>query len=879
MTDLGLLIERRMGRLFLFFVGGFLVLFLRLAWLQVIRAEDFTRRILRDSLVAIDLPAGRGRILDRRGRPLADRVESYTLSVFPSRFRERNRLDALTDLVAAWRPAWAKRWTAPLPKARGAAIRERMHRFSASRRAAARWLGALLAASPDALDFRGSRREELRRRFEGRTWPNGVLVVPASRYGARLLDAMIRISTDPSLTSRVQLRKRLATAPTLGAALGSTPAAALRAIDVELGEFDALAIEVGEKDTDALFLRLFEREQQDLDRMERRVEGVLHDRIAISRFGTPDLDKIDREERRALAAELRVPDTDVKRLAAVWEDLEAVSRGEADPDDAAKIDEGRRILAGRSVTELDRAERSALARAIEFWSDDSTSLKRALGEKVLRTGDERREYLSFSKEWARRLQFKGGVPFDLYRGAGFPLAARVWRNHGLGDLGFRVRAAYGRVWAHDDEGTAVFLLGRVTRQGKALGGLELVLGEGGGTRGGPLLGRPGRFVRRREPDGTFRELPESTAPEHGKDVRLTLDMDLQRSVEDDLEALMRRHPEATGATAAVIDVASGDILALAQVPRVSGREWIERWVRDGDRLRETRAAREAWKRGDLDASAYRERRGRLILEADQSPVANRAADGGFLTRYPPGSVMKIFGATALLEEGIIDPEEVVPTSDRGPVDLHLALVKSSNQYFRRKGRPLGKRRLIDWYERFGMFQPIKYLIPRRSCDARRALALGPDSSLKNAIIGQGSLSSSVLEVASMTSTFARRGLYRAPRIVLDIAGRPEPRRPGRRVGMSDETFRRVVSAMRVVGRKKGGQAGKEMDLAAKTGTAELHGYWGRLHNAYSTGFAPAEAPEVVVCVCLERTRASGSRTVPTLAVIARRALRGPKEVR
>lgn len=879
MTDLGLLIERRMGRLFLIFVGGFLILFLRLAWLQVIRAESFTRKILEDSLVAIDLPAGRGRILDRFGRPLADRVESYTLSVFPSRFRERNRLDALTDLVVAWRPGWAARWTTPLPRTRGAAIRERALRYTAARREAARWLGALLAAPPAALDFQGSRREELARRFKGRTWPEGVLVVPASRYGARLLDAMIRVSTDPSLTSRVQLRKRLADAPTLAAALGSTPASVLRAIDEELQELDALASQVGEDDTDALLLRLFEREQQDLDRMERRVEGVLHDRIAISRFGTANLAKIDREERKALAAELRVPDTNMNRLAEAWEDLEAVSRGEADPDDAAKIDEGLRILAGRSVRELDGAERSALARAIEFWSDDAASLKRALGKKVLRKGDERRAYLSFSKEWARRLQFKGGVPFDLYRGARFPLAARVWRNHGLGDLGFRVRAAYGRTWAHDEEGTAVFLMGRVTRQGKALGGLELAMGEGGASAGRPLLGRPGRFIRRREPDGTFTELPESTAPEHGKDVRLTLDMDLQRSVEDQLESLMRRHPEATGATAAVIDVDSGDILALAQVPRVSGKEWIARWLRDGDRLRETRAAREAWRRGDLDAQAYSERRRRLILEADRNPVANRAADAGFQTRYPPGSVMKIFGATALLEEGILDPDEVVPTTDRGPVDLHLALVKSSNQYFRRQGRPLGKTQLIEWYERFGMFHPIKYLISRHSCDARRRLALGPDSTLKNAIIGQGSLASSVLEVASMTSTLARRGLYRTPRIVLEIGGQAEPRGPGHRVAMSDETYRRVVRAMRVVGAKKGGRTGRELDIAAKTGTAELHGYWGRLHNAYSTGFAPAEAPKVVVCVCLERTHASGSRTVPTLAEIARLALGPPKEVR
>ncbi len=868
-----------MGRLFLFFVGGFALLFVRLAWLQVIRAESFTKKILADSLVAIDLPAGRGRILDRQGRPLADRVESYTLSVFPSRFRERNRLDALTDLIVAWRPSWAAAWTAPLPKTRRAAIRERLRRFTAARREAARWLGALLAAAPDALDFTGPRREELTRRFKGRAWPDGVLVAPASRYGTRLLDAMIRISTDPSLTSRVQLRKRLARAATLGDALGSTPADVLRAIDGELDEFTALALEVGEDDTEALLMRLFEREQQDLGRMERRVEGVLHDRIAISRFGTPDLDQIDREERRALADELRVPDTDVRRLGGAWEDLEAVSRGEADPDDAAKIEEGRRILAGRRVRDLDRAERSALARAIEFWSEDATSLKRALGKSVLVGGDERREYLSFSKEWARRLQFKGGVPFDLYRGASFTLAARVWRSHGLGDLGFRVRAAYGRAWTHDEEGTAVFLLGRVTRQGKALGGLELVLGEGGGAAGGPLLGRPGRFVRRREPDGRFAELPESTAPEHGRDVRLTLDIELQGFVEEKLESLMRRHPEATGATAAVIDVESGDILALAQAPRVSGRAWIERWFRDADRLRETRAAREAWRRGDLDESAYLERRRRLILEADRQPVLDRAADAGFQTRYPPGSVMKIFGAAALLEEGILDPDVVVPTSDRGPVDLHLALVKSSNQYFRRQGRPLGKARLIDWYERFGMFHPIPYLITRRSCNARRDLARGGESSFKNAVIGQGSLGSSVLEIASMTSTLARGGLFRTPRIVLEIGGRPEPRGLEHRVKLSDETLHRIVKAMRAVGARKGGRAGEEVDLAAKTGTAELHGYWGRLHNAYSTGFAPAGRPSVAVCVCLERTRASGSRTVPTLAEIARRALRDPEESR
>jgi len=163
-------------------------------------------------------------------------------------------------------------------------------------------------------------------------------------------------------------------------------------------------------------------------------------------------------------------------------------------------------------------------------------------------------------------------------------------------------------------------------------------------------------------------------PQPGYTVQLTIDSGLQRVVEDELERVIkevaRKHPDAKGGAAVVLDVKTGKVLAMASKPSMDPNELIGII-------------------SDETADKY--------FNSEDMAAFNRAISG----LYPPGSTFKMVTAMAALEANLVTPEETFYDSlatlggigigewggnNFGYVNLYRGLAKSSNIYFQAIGR-------------------------------------------------------------------------------------------------------------------------------------------------------------------------------------------------
>jgi len=324
-------------------------------------------------------------------------------------------------------------------------------------------------------------------------------------------------------------------------------------------------------------------------------------------------------------------------------------------------------------------------------------------------------------------------------------------------------------------------------------------------------------------------LQETKRSERGKDLRLTLDAELQGKVENVLAEIgLAWRPK--GATALVMDPYSNTILALANWPRVDAND----------------------RAGAPDYAAQ-----------------NRAV--GF--NYEPGSTFKPFTVAGALEEKVVTPTDIFhlpPTidvadrtikeaHDRGAVDLSTTeiLAQSSNVGTVRIGQRLGPTRFDRWVRRFGFGRETGIELPGEEAGQVLKRAEYSGSSMGNLPIGQGE-SVTPLQLAAAYSAIANGGILRRPRIISEIDGAPTEMPRGKRVITSTTASRLRTMLEGVV--EAGGSASEVSipgyTLAGKTGTANKVD---RKTGEYSTsryiasfvGFAPARRPKLLVTVMVD----------------------------
>lgn len=315
----------------------------------------------------------------------------------------------------------------------------------------------------------------------------------------------------------------------------------------------------------------------------------------------------------------------------------------------------------------------------------------------------------------------------------------------------------------------------------------------------------------------------------GKDLRLTLDGQLQSEVEDVLAQIGSRwRPK--GATAIVMDPRTSTILALANWPRVDANDFGG---------------------------------------APKYAAQNRAV--GF--NYEPGSTFKAFTVAGALEERVVTPGEyfhlppAITVADRtieeahprGTIDLTTAqiLAQSSNVGTVLIGERLGADRFDRWVRRFGFGRPTHVELPGEESGQVLARDRYSGSSMGNLPIGQGE-SVTPMQLATAYAAIADGGILRRPRIIARIGDRPTAAPAGRRV-VSASTAAQLRTMLTGVLEAGGTAASAAIDgytLAGKTGTANKidssTGTYSRTRFIGSfVGFAPARDPKLLVTVMVD----------------------------
>ncbi|MBX5470284.1 MAG: penicillin-binding protein 2 [Thermoleophilaceae bacterium] len=335
--------------------------------------------------------------------------------------------------------------------------------------------------------------------------------------------------------------------------------------------------------------------------------------------------------------------------------------------------------------------------------------------------------------------------------------------------------------------------------------------------------------------------------ERGKDLHLTLDAAIQERVEAVLAGVGQQY-RPKGATALVLDPRNGEILALANWPRVDANDI-----------------------GSAPAYARQDR----AVEAS----------------YEPGSTFKAFTVAGALEDGLITPRTrfyLPPTiqvadrtigeaEPRPEMTLTTAeiLARSSNVGAVKIGLRLGATRFDRWVRRFGFGRPTGVELPGEAAGIVPTPRHYSGSSLGNLPIGQG-LAVTPIQIAAAYEAIANDGVIHRPHIV---AGAPAP---ARRV-ISAATARAVSKMLEGV-LAPGGTAPEAKvagyELAGKTGTAEKPdpvggGYSKYKYIASFVGFAPARKPRLLVAVMVDEPQGDiygGSVAAPAFQKIVSFAL-------
>jgi penicillin-binding protein 2 len=372
--------------------------------------------------------------------------------------------------------------------------------------------------------------------------------------------------------------------------------------------------------------------------------------------------------------------------------------------------------------------------------------------------------------------------------------------------------------------------------------------------------------------------PRRLDPVPGRDLRLTLDSDLEVSIEKAMRG------QIAGAVA-VVDVRTGRILGLFSKPafdpnQLSGGEGIE-------------VIRNSFRRLNVDPL---------------QPMLDKTMSGA----YPPGSTFKPFSALAALEDKIIDPRAKIKCNGyyafgrrifkckhvHGQVELHEAIVESCNVYFYHLAEAVGMDRIAKVAMDFGLGQKTGVgvnpeaggRIPTHAWTTLHHKGQFRVGYTLNAAIGQGATTVTVLQLALAYAALANGGTLYQPQIVRAVEAsdgsivQDFPPRVRRVVTTRPENLTLVDDALRGVVTEEGGTAYKErlndVDMAGKTGTAQTSHvslkdtepakawYYNRDH-AWFAGFAPAKSPEIAIVVLIEHGGAGGRAAAPVAMQVAR----------
>ncbi len=381
-----------------------------------------------------------------------------------------------------------------------------------------------------------------------------------------------------------------------------------------------------------------------------------------------------------------------------------------------------------------------------------------------------------------------------------------------------------------------------------------------------LRGTDGVMVTEYDKDGCIIDQYVKTEPVAGRDIWLTIDINLQIAAEDALaENVEYARSKATGnltgedASAGaftMLDVDTGQVLAMASYPT-------------------------------YDLTTYNKDYAALS-SAEVSPLLNRAING----LYAPGSTFKIGVAAAALENGTITPDTIIDTKgiytyfpdyqprcwyytstglSHGPINVSKAIEVSCNYFFYEVGRQLGISAMNDYMKLLGLGEPTGFelggatgILAGPSYREANNLAPWKETDTIVAAIGQSENLFSPLQINMYIAAIANGGtryaatlLYAVKNFADDSTAVSAAPTVLSRAPLSAYHRQVLLDAMRSVVTSSSALTstfrGVSAQVGGKTGTAQVGTT--KSENALFEAVAPYNDPEVAAVCVIEQGHA------------------------
>ena len=389
------------------------------------------------------------------------------------------------------------------------------------------------------------------------------------------------------------------------------------------------------------------------------------------------------------------------------------------------------------------------------------------------------------------------------------------------------------------------------------------------------------------PDKGDEEIPELGKPAHttdptpGKNLKLTIDLNLQKSVDKELQAAIGRAKgkghAATGGAALAIDPANGEILAMAGKPDFEPQMFVG-GITDDEKLKQYEY---------------------LTSQEANSPFTNRAVQGA----YPGASTFKPFTGLAGLADGAISPSTTVtdtgacwrPTGTswgcwqswrenspkyqflgpHGTQNYAQALMDSNDKFFYQVAdwmwnKTNDKDLLPGYYQRFGFGQKTGVDLPGEAAgrvptqEWQQEAGTTEDDKLwsvgrwVNLSIGQGDLLVTPLQLIRGYAALANGGTLVTPHVgkeIEDQQGNPLKEispAPAGSLGVDPSYLQETLRGLKMVtgpgGTAEDAFKGTKLDVVGKSGTGEE---WGKDPINWFVGWNQSKKDPIVVLVMVE----------------------------
>ena len=358
-------------------------------------------------------------------------------------------------------------------------------------------------------------------------------------------------------------------------------------------------------------------------------------------------------------------------------------------------------------------------------------------------------------------------------------------------------------------------------------------------------------------------------PGVGAEVTLTIDAEIQYL----LSNILRQAGSASGV---VMDVRTGEILAMACVPDYNPNDFIPSISPERNREYETAKISPLI---DRSISPF------LPGSTFKIPTALIGATKGFATRSYSCNGYVSYGASSKVHCWI-----AAKGGSHGGLTLPKAIQVSCNPYFMQLAGSIGTKGMVDGFRMLGfgqktgipLMQESPGLITGSQDWQRRFPTLRANPvDMGFLSIGQGHALATPLQLCAATACVANGGRYYHPRLVKKAVAKdgtaliedsPRLKVDLVKEGVKPSDLGLIREGMRMAVNVPGGTAGRVKIpgyvIAAKTGTAQVNKALDR-HNSWTLAFAPFEEPRYAVCMLVENGKSGGAVCGPLVHLLLR----------